>query len=83
MAFGDGLTSEPQSWAVILREMLTMRRGAEEISLTINAMAGETTTHGLVREREITDARPDWILFLFGTNDTRTQGSHRTKTRPS
>ncbi|TGV58009.1 SGNH/GDSL hydrolase family protein [bacterium M00.F.Ca.ET.141.01.1.1] len=80
VVFGDSLTSEPQSWAVILREMLTMRRGAEEISLTISAVAGETTTHGLVRVREITDARPDWILFLFGTNDARTQGPHPTKT---
>src|SRR3954453_16296936 len=37
--FGDSLTSDPQSWAVILREMLAMRRGADEISLRINAVA--------------------------------------------
>ena len=24
--------------------------------------------------------RPDWVLFLFGTNDARTQGAHPTKT---
>jgi lysophospholipase L1-like esterase len=60
--------------------MLTMRRGAEEISLTISAVAGETTTHGLVRAGGIADAQPDWVLFLFGTNDARTQGLHPTKT---
>jgi lysophospholipase L1-like esterase len=80
VAFGDSLTSEPQSWAVILREMLAMRRGTDRISLTISAVAGETTTHGLVRVGQIANSRPDWVLFLFGTNDARTQGSHPTKT---
>jgi lysophospholipase L1-like esterase len=80
VAFGDSLTSEPQSWAVILREMLAMRRGTDGISLTISAVAGETTAHGLVRVGEIVNSQPDWILFLLGTNDARTQGSHPTKT---
>jgi lysophospholipase L1-like esterase len=80
VVFGDSLTSEPQSWAVILREMLAMRRGTDGISLTISAVAGETTTHGLVRAGVIANFRPDWILFLLGTNDARTQGSHPTKT---
>lgn len=80
VAFGDSLTSEPQSWAVILSEMLAMRRAADAISFTINAVAGETTTHGLVRAGAIADSRPDWVIFLFGTNDARTQGAHPTKT---
>jgi lysophospholipase L1-like esterase len=80
VAFGDSLTSEPQSWAVILREMLARRRGSGEISLTIDAGAGETTTHGLVRVAGAINSRPDWILFLVGTNDARTQGPHPTKT---
>lgn len=80
VTFGDSLTSDPQSWAVVLREMLKMRRGADRISMTISAVAGETTTHGLVRFGEIADAQPDWIIFLIGTNDARTQGPHPTKT---
>jgi lysophospholipase L1-like esterase len=80
VTFGDSLTSDPQSWAVILREMLMKRRGAEDISLIISAVAGETTTHGLVRFGETVNAQPDWLLFLFGTNDARTQGPHPTKT---
>jgi len=80
VAFGDSLTSEPQSWAVILREMLARRRGTDEISLTISAVAGETTTHGLVRVADTINSLPDWILFLVGTNDARTQGPHPTKT---
>ena len=48
--------------------------------MTISAVAGETTTHGLVRFAEIVTAQPDWVLFLFGSNDARTQGPHPTKT---
>jgi len=80
VVFGDSLTSDPQSWAVILREMLAMRRGAEEISVTISAVGAETTTHGLVRFGQIANAQPDWVLFLLGTNDARMQGPNPTKT---
>jgi lysophospholipase L1-like esterase len=74
VVFGDSLTSDPQSWAVILREVLAKRRGEDEASLTIDAVGGETTTHGLVRIAGTIQAQPDWVLFLFGTNDARTQG---------
>ena len=80
LAFGDSLTSDPQSWAVILRDLLTLQRGADEISLTISAVAGETTTHALVRAGQIASLQPDWIVFLLGTNDARTQGAHPSKT---
>lgn len=80
VAFGDSLTSDPQSWAIILRELLNARRPADEITVTIRAVAGETTTHGLVRMGQVVGQQPDWILFLMGTNDARTQGPHATKT---
>ncbi len=80
VAFGDSLTSEPQSWAVILSELLAARRAADGISVAISAVGGETTTHGLVRVGEVVGQQPDWILFLIGTNDARTQGSNPTKT---
>jgi lysophospholipase L1-like esterase len=80
VAFGDSLTSDPQSWAVILRQVLAARRAADGISVTIRAVAGETTTHGLVRMGHVVGQQPDWILFFIGTNDARTQGPHPTKT---
>ncbi len=80
VAFGDSLTSEPQSWAVILSELLAARRAADGITVTISAVAGETTTHGLVRVGHVALQQPDWILFLVGTNDARTQGPQPTKT---
>lgn len=80
VAFGDSLTSDPQSWAVILNELLAARRGTDEISLRISAIGGDTTTHGLVRFGEVVSQQPDWVLFLIGTNDARTQGPHPSKT---
>ncbi len=80
VAFGDSLTSEPQSWAVILGELLAARRGADEISVVVSATGGDTTTHALVRVGELVGQQPDWVLFLIGTNDARTQGPHPTKT---
>jgi lysophospholipase L1-like esterase len=80
VAFGDSLTSEPQSWAVILSELLAARRATDGISVAISAVGGDTTTHGLVRIGEVVSRQPDWILFLIGTNDARTQGPHPTKT---
>ena len=80
VAFGDSLTSDPQSWAVNLRDILTTRRGQDEIPLSIDAVPGETTTQGLVRVGEVAISQPDWVLFLMGTNDARTHGPHPTKT---
>jgi lysophospholipase L1-like esterase len=80
VAFGDSLTSEPQSWAVILSELLGARRAADGISVAVNAVSGDTTTHGLIRIGEVVRQQPDWILFLIGTNDARTQGPHPIKT---
>jgi acyl-CoA thioesterase-1 len=76
IAFGDSHTSDPQSWAVILSELLTAR-GA---SMEINAAPGDTTTHRLIRIGEVVAQQPDWILFLIGVNDARTQGPKPTKT---
>ena len=76
IAFGDSHTSDPQSWAVILNELVTARG----LSVTINAAPGDTTTHGLIRIGYVVAQQPDWILFFVGSNDARTQGPNPTKT---
>jgi lysophospholipase L1-like esterase len=80
VAFGDSHTADPQSWAAILNEMFAARRTGDGISLTISAVSGETTTHGLIRIGEVVARQPDWILFFIGVNDARTQGPNPTKT---
>ena len=79
-AFGDSHTSDPQSWAVILNEMLAARRPADGISIDVSAVAGETSTHGLIRIGGVLARNPDWILFFLGANDARTQGPTPSKT---
>src|SRR5262249_48210125 len=64
VAFGDSLTSDPQSWAVILNELLIARG----VSVAIDAAPGDTTTHGLIRIGQVVAQQPDWILFFIGTN---------------
>ncbi|MCA9644156.1 MAG: SGNH/GDSL hydrolase family protein [Polyangiaceae bacterium] len=76
VVFGDSHTSDPESWATILTELLASRG----VSLTINAAPGDTTTHGLIRIGQVIAQQPEWVLFLLGTNDARTQGPNPTKT---
>jgi len=80
VVFGDSLTADPQSWAVILAELLAARRRDDALSVTISAVPGETTTHGLVRMGVSLMRQPDWMIFCVGINDARTQGSNPTKT---
>jgi acyl-CoA thioesterase-1 len=79
-AFGDSRTSDPQSWAVILQELISARRPADNISVTASAVSGDTTTHGLIRVSEVLAGNPNWVLFFLGVNDARTQGPVPTKT---
>jgi lysophospholipase L1-like esterase len=80
VAFGDSHTADPESWARIVAEMLVARRPADDLSVAISAVPGETTTQALVRVGEVLARRPDWILFFLGVNDARTQGPRPTKT---
>lgn len=80
VVFGDSLTADPQSWAVILAELLAARRPDDGLNVAINAVPGETTTHGLARIGESLARQPDWFIFFIGINDARTQGPKPTKT---
>lgn len=79
-AFGDSRSSDPQSWAVILEQLISARRPQDNISIITSAVSGDTTTHGLIRIADVLAGNPDWILFFLGLNDARTQGAEPTKT---
>lgn len=80
VAFGDSHTADPQSWAVILQELLAARRPQDDVSVAVSAVGGDTTTHGLVRMGNSLNLDPDWIIFFIGVNDARHQGPHAGKT---
>lgn len=80
VAVGDSHTCDPQSWAVILGEMLSLRRPGDGLSVVVAGASGETSTHALIRMGDVIALKPDWILFFIGINDARTQGPSPTKT---
>lgn len=80
VAVGDSHTSDPQSWAVILGEMLSLRRPGDAITVVVAGVSGETSTHALIRIGDVIALKPDWVLFFIGGNDARTQGPTPTKT---
>ena len=49
VSFGDSLTSDPQSWAVILGALRAARGAGDAFWVAICAAGGETTPPGLVR----------------------------------
>lgn len=79
-AFGDSRSSDPQSWAAILEQLISVRRPQDNISIITSAVSGDTTTHGLIRIADVLAGNPDWVLFFLGLNDARTQGAEPTKT---
>jgi lysophospholipase L1-like esterase len=80
VVFGDSLTADPQSWAAIVAELLAARRPDDGLAVAIDAVPGETTTHGLARLGASLARRPDWLIFFMGINDARTQGAKPIKT---
>jgi lysophospholipase L1-like esterase len=60
--------------------MLSLRRPDDATSVVVSGVSGDTTTHALIRIGEVIALKPDWILFLTGINDGRTQGPAPTKT---
>jgi len=80
IVFGDSLTADPQSWAMILAGLLAARRPDDALTVTVNAVPGETTAHGLARFGASLAPQPDCLIFFTGINDARTQGPNPTKT---
>ena len=80
IAVGDSVTDDDQSWLEILRHLISIRRPDDQIRIINAGVSGDTTTHAISRCSELTQLRPDWILFMIGLNDARKHGIKPDKT---
>jgi acyl-CoA thioesterase I len=80
VAFGDSLTDDLQSWAEILRQLLTFRRPDDQIAVVNQGIGGDTTAAALRRLVPILQTQPAWIVCMLGTNDVMRNGKQATKT---
>jgi lysophospholipase L1-like esterase len=80
VAFGDSLTDDLQSWAEILRQLLTLRRPDDQIAVVNQGVSGDTTADALRRLVPILQTQPAWIVCMLGTNDVMGNGKQATKT---
>ncbi len=80
VAFGDSLTDDLQSWAEILRHLLTLRRADDQIAIVNQGIGGDTTAAALRRLVPILQTQPAWIVCMLGTNDVMHNGKQATKT---
>ena len=80
VAVGDSVTDDDQSWLEILRHLISIRRPDDQIRIINAGVSGDTTTHAISRCSELTQLRPDWVLFMIGLNDARKHGIKPGKT---
>jgi len=71
VAVGDSITDDYQSWAEILRAVLSIKRPNNTVSVVNAGISGDTTFDVLRRSWKISASRPDWVIALIGTNDAR------------
>jgi acyl-CoA thioesterase I len=74
VGLGDSLTDDCQSWLEILRQLLLLRRPADQIQVINAGISGDTTTHLISRFHYVSQQAPNWIICLVGTNDVRRHG---------
>jgi len=80
VAFGDSITSDWQSWSVLLDGALVRLRPRDSIEILNAGISGNTTMDIIRRFSGIAALQPDWLLTLIGTNDSVAYGPPPAKT---
>jgi acyl-CoA thioesterase I len=80
VGLGDSITDDLQSWAVIFRHLLELRRADDQIQVVNHGISGDTTADVLRRYVPILLTQPAWIICMLGTNDVQRNGRQATKT---
>lgn len=75
LAVGDSVTDDLQSWAEILRQVLTIARPGDDLTVVNAGLSAHTSAMVLRRWPSLLNPSPDWIICGLGGNDvTRIAG---------
>lgn len=75
LAVGDSITDDLQSWAEVLRHVLTISRPADDLTVINAGLSAHTSAMVLRRWPSLLHPAPDWIVCGLGGNDaTRIAG---------
>jgi lysophospholipase L1-like esterase len=83
LAVGDSVTDDLQSWAEILRHLLSLRRPGDGVRVVNGGLSAHTTAMVLRRWPATLAQRPDWVICLLGGNDITRVGPEPTKPQVS
>jgi acyl-CoA thioesterase I len=79
IGLGDSITDDLESWLEILRNLLELRRGKDNIKVLNAGVSADSTNHVISRFQNVTLEKPDWIICMIGTNDARRHGQNPQK----
>jgi acyl-CoA thioesterase-1 len=79
VVLGESTADALNSWVVILKYLLEMRRPKDNINIINAAISGQTTTEALRRITSQAKLNPDWILCHLGANDCMRYGGGNNK----
>lgn len=83
LAVGDSITDDLQSWAEILRHVLSIRRPDANIKIINGGLSAHSTSMILRRWPAALASRPDWVICGLGGNDVSRVGPEPNKTSVS
>jgi lysophospholipase L1-like esterase len=73
VVIGDSLTDDYQSWFEIISQAFSIARPNDDIEFINTTTSGDTTTQMLGTVVHACNKKPDLLICLIGTNDSRTQ----------
>jgi lysophospholipase L1-like esterase len=79
LVLGESTADALNSWVVILKYLLEIKRPQDKIRIMNAAISGQTTTEALRRITTQVKQSPEWVLSHLGANDCMRYGSEKNK----
>ena len=74
LAVGDSLTDDRLSWCEVLADALSATPPLAGVRVVNAGVSGHTTADAIGTFLHAAASKPNWIVFLLGTNDARRHG---------